>query len=47
VTFRLGITPEFVNWVLYYGSRVRVVQPEHLRRQRVVAEHRRAAEIEI
>lgn len=43
VSFCLGITPEFVNWVLYYGSRVRVVQPEHLRR-RVAEELRRAAE---
>jgi predicted DNA-binding transcriptional regulator YafY len=45
VFFRLhiGITPEFVNWLLYYGSRVRVLAPEHLRYQ-VAEEHRQAAE---
>lgn len=39
----IGITPEFVNWLLYYGSRVDVKQPDHLRAM-VAAEHRRAAE---
>lgn len=45
VLFKLhiAVTPEFVNWLLYYGSRVRVVAPQSLR-ERVVAEHRRAAE---
>ena len=41
VRFCIGITPEFVNWLLYYGSRVRVVKPEWLREQ-VVEEHRKA-----
>ncbi|MGC8492581.1 MAG: helix-turn-helix transcriptional regulator [Syntrophobacteraceae bacterium] len=40
---RLPITPDFVNWILYYGSRVEVVSPEGLR-ERVAGEHRRAAE---
>lgn len=47
VIFRLriaAITPEFVNWVLYYGSRVEVLEPPGLR-ERVVEEHRRAAEM--
>jgi len=45
VLFKLhiAITPEFVNWLLYYGSRVEVLEPAHLR-QRVAEEHRRAAE---
>lgn len=44
VVFKLciaAITPEFVNWVLYYGSRVEVVEPKELREQ-VAEEHRRA-----
>lgn len=44
VRFYIGITPEFVNWLLYYGSRVRVVKPEWLREQ-VVKEHKKAAEM--
>ncbi len=46
VIFRLNIavTPEFVNWVLYYGSRVEVMRPNHLRTA-VAAEHRQAAEV--
>lgn len=47
VLFKLRIatiTPEFVNWVLYYGSRVEVLEPEDLR-ERMVEEHRRAVEI--
>jgi predicted DNA-binding transcriptional regulator YafY len=34
VLFKLriaAITPEFVNWVLYYGSRVEVLEPDELR----------------
>ncbi|RMH05450.1 MAG: WYL domain-containing protein [Nitrospirae bacterium] len=44
VIFRLhiGITPEFVNWLLYYGNRVEVLEPDHLRKK-VVEEHRDAA----
>jgi len=43
ILFRLdiAITPEFVNWILYYGSRVEVLEPDHLR-QDVLEEHRRA-----
>lgn len=46
VLFRLhiAITPEFVNWVLYYGSQVEVLAPESLRQQ-VAEEHRKAAEV--
>lgn len=39
----VAVTPEFVNWLLYYGKRVRVLQPATLREQ-VVREHRLAAE---
>lgn len=39
---RLPITPDFVNWILYYGWRVEVVKPQELR-GRVAEEHRRAA----
>jgi len=44
VKFYVGITPEMVNWLLYYGNRVQVLEPEWLREQ-VVEEHRRAAGI--
>jgi predicted DNA-binding transcriptional regulator YafY len=46
VLFRLqvAVTPEFVNWLLYYGSRVEVLEPPGLR-ERVAEEHRRAAEV--
>lgn len=46
VLFKLciaAITPEFVNWLLYYGSRVEVLEPEELR-ERVTEEHRKAVE---
>lgn len=45
VLFRLTIpiTPEFVNWLLYYGSKVKVMQPYHLRTT-VATQHRQAAE---
>lgn len=42
VSFHVGITPEMVNWLLYYGSRVAVLEPAWLR-DRVAEEHRRAA----
>jgi predicted DNA-binding transcriptional regulator YafY len=44
ILFRLKIvpTPEFVNWLLYYGSRVKILEPEFLRRQ-VAEEHAKAA----
>ena len=38
----IAVTPEFVNWLLYYGSRVEVLEPQELR-ERVVEEHGRAA----
>lgn len=46
VLFRLHlpITPEFVNWVLYYGPRVEVLEPQCLR-EKVKAEHLKAAGI--
>ncbi|MBN1920037.1 MAG: WYL domain-containing protein [Anaerolineae bacterium] len=46
ILFRLhiAITPEFVNWVLYYGSSVEVLEPKALREQ-VAEEHRCAAEV--
>lgn len=46
VRFRLflPITPDFVNWILYYGWRVEVVRPQELR-GRVAEEHLRAAEL--
>lgn len=44
VTFYVGVTPEMVSWLLYYGARVQVVAPEWLR-ERVAEEHRRAAAI--
>jgi predicted DNA-binding transcriptional regulator YafY len=42
VTFQVGITPEMVSWLLYYGARVQVVAPAWLR-ERVAEEHTRAA----
>jgi predicted DNA-binding transcriptional regulator YafY len=43
VVFRVGVTPEMVNWILYYGERVQVESPEWLREE-VKEKHRRAAE---
>jgi len=43
VTFQVGVTPEMVSWLLYYGARVQVVAPAWLR-ERVAEEHRRAAD---
>lgn len=40
---RVPVTPDFVNWLLYYGSRVKVLEPAGLRVQ-VAEEHRCAAE---
>jgi predicted DNA-binding transcriptional regulator YafY len=39
----IGITPEFVHWLLYYGDQVEIVQPHHLR-VRVAEGHWRAGE---
>jgi predicted DNA-binding transcriptional regulator YafY len=43
VLFRLhvAVTPEFVNWLLYYGERVEVLEPVGLR-EWVAEEHRKA-----
>ena len=45
VIFRLNIaiTPDFTSWVLYYGSKVEVMKPDHLRTA-VALEHQRAAQ---
>jgi len=43
VTFHVGVTPEMVSWLLYYGPRVRVVEPGWLA-ERVREEHRKAVE---
>jgi len=40
---KVAITPEFVNWIMYYGSRVKVLLPESLRK-RVEEEARRIGE---
>ncbi len=44
ILFRVNLvpTPEFVNWLLYYGSRVKVMEPDFLRKQ-VIEEHLKAA----
>ncbi len=46
VLFKLhvAVTPEFVNWLLYYGSRVEVLEPQELR-EWVAEEHRSAARV--
>lgn len=43
VEFFVGVTPEMVRWLLYYGPDVYVVSPEWLR-EAVAAEHRAALE---
>lgn len=45
VRFNVGITPEFVRWLLYYGDQVDIVEPHHLK-VRVAEEHRRAGEMD-
>lgn len=44
IIFHVGITPEMVSWLMYYGSRVQVLEPVWLR-ERVMEEHRQAAGI--
>ena len=46
VLFKLhiAVTAEFVNWLMYYGSRVQVMEPAWLR-ERVRDEHQVAADI--
>jgi len=41
MTFRVGVTPEMVSWLLYYGGRVRVMEPGWLG-ERVREEHKQA-----
>jgi predicted DNA-binding transcriptional regulator YafY len=41
---RIPVTPDFVNWLLYYGSRVEVLSPPELR-QELAEEHRLAVEV--
>ena len=43
VRFRVGVTPEMVRWLMWFGQDVRVLEPAWLR-ERVAAEHRRAGE---
>ena len=31
IRFHVGITPEMVNWLMYYGARVEILEPAHLR----------------
>jgi predicted DNA-binding transcriptional regulator YafY len=47
VLFKLyiAVTAEFVNWLMYYGSRVHVLEPVWLR-ERVRDEHQAAADID-
>ena len=42
ICFWVGITPEMINWIMYYGARVKVIQPEWLR-EKVAEEHRKAS----
>lgn len=46
ILFRVNLvpTPEFLNWLLYYGSRVKVIEPDFLR-DRVANEHSKAANL--
>jgi predicted DNA-binding transcriptional regulator YafY len=41
IAFHVGITPEMISWLLYYGSRVQVLEPTWLR-ERVTQEHQLA-----
>lgn len=43
VTFWVGVTPEMVSWLLYYGEQVRVEKPDWLREE-VRERHRKAVE---
>ena len=43
VKFHVGITPEMINWLQYYGSHVEIIQPDWLR-EKVCEEHRKAWE---
>lgn len=38
------ITPEFINWLLYYGPRVQVLKPDDLK-ETIRKEHEKAAEL--
>jgi len=41
VHFQVGITPEMINWLLYYGTHVAIVQPGWLM-EKVAQEHKQA-----
>ncbi|MGO0122578.1 helix-turn-helix transcriptional regulator [Desulfothermobacter acidiphilus] len=41
---RVAVTPEFLSWLLYYGSQVEVLAPPELR-GRLAEEHLKAAEV--
>lgn len=43
VRFEMGVTPEFVRWLLWYGRDVQVLEPAWLR-ERVAEEHRAASD---
>jgi predicted DNA-binding transcriptional regulator YafY len=43
VSFQVGVTPEMVSWLMYYGEQVRVEKPDWLREE-VREKHRKAAE---
>ncbi|MEI7989662.1 MAG: WYL domain-containing transcriptional regulator [Chloroflexota bacterium] len=43
VRFFVGVTPEMVNWLLYYGERVLVEKPDWLRKE-VREKHQRAVD---
>jgi predicted DNA-binding transcriptional regulator YafY len=45
ITFHVGVTPEMVNWLLYYGEQVQVETPAWLRTE-VRERHRKAADYE-
>lgn len=44
IRLQVAVTPEFVNWLMYYGDQVEVVAPAELRNE-VAEAHRRAAEV--
>jgi predicted DNA-binding transcriptional regulator YafY len=45
ISFHVGVTPEMVNWLLYYGDQVKVESPAWLAEE-VRERHRKAAEKE-
>jgi predicted DNA-binding transcriptional regulator YafY len=43
IKFHVGITPEMINWLQYYGSHVDIIKPNWLR-EKVCEEHKKAWE---